>query len=622
MIKYKFNWCFYYLLGNAYRLRFGVNINAIILFKIVLDNRLESHGSFLSAHGRFNNENSSWIRDIHSIEYLEEHHNKPFKRGSRLCSFVVTQIDKKLVEKMNLFGASDTLTEDDIVRNQYLSFPYPAVSKQEIAKERQYYKNKQNATPYNTKFALMLESLNHYLYKGEESFRWVCGAVRRIAMPKSMTLIITKVAMILCLLSQGFRAMIPGGGTDGGVSYLGEQLRQKNSEAVYLDFSKTSMSFSQLKAKIRGGLEIVWVVDWIESFPRLGMGLFNFIGCTGVLHHLKNPQRGLNILSDIQSKNGGAHVMVYGTYGRAAIYQIQNLLQIIKHNDHNLKDEVKSAKVIVKILPDEHWFRHFQFLDFHTMGDIGIYDTLLHKRDVSYTIPDFYEWVQQGGYKFVDHSLPENRLPLSLRFRINDNVIFSKLVKMRISLQEAISEILVGSIFKQNAYVSKMNNSEAIIYPGKSVVFAHGSPAGFRHVMNDPSNFIQYQKKSFVVATLARNAVVDTSKNDEHHSLTRPVTHGTFIWPDNDFNNFIITELTKKPNRKKDLITLIRGYNAVRKSNITTLEGSMMFSNLFSYLKTTGVFYVKHKLIPDFHLTCCSHKYSILGHGRDFLHMH
>ena len=61
------------------------------------------------------------------------------------------------------------------------------------------------------------------------------------------------------------------------------------------------MSFSQLRAKMRGGLDIVWVIDWIESIPRLGLGEFDFIGCTGVLHHLKNPQKGLNALNEIQS---------------------------------------------------------------------------------------------------------------------------------------------------------------------------------------------------------------------------------------------------------------------------------------------------------------------------------
>ena len=374
------------------------------------------------------------------------------------------------------------------------------------------------------------------------------------------------------------------------------------------------MSFSQLRAKMRGGLDIVWVIEWIESIPKLGLGKFDFVGCTGVLHHLKNPQKGLNEVNEIQTENGGAEYMVYGTIGRTGIYQIQNLLKIINEHGNSMERELKEAKGVLKVLPDDHWFRHFHFSDVNTMGDIGIYDLLLHKRDVSYTVRDLYEWVQHGGYKFVDHSLPENRLSLSIHIRINDNVLFKKLNKMRISLQEAVSEIMVGNVIKQDVYVSKIHNSEAILKPGESVVYAHGSPTGFRHVMNDHNNHVHFRTGSHVVATLARSRVDENSKNFKHYSLTKPTITGGFIWPSNDFNNFIISELTKKPNRPKDLAGLINGYNHDQKLNITIQEGSALFNDLFSYLKMTGVFYLKHKVVPKFPLTCCSNQFSILGH--------
>ena len=71
---------------------------------------------------------------------------------------------------------------------------------------------------------------------------------------------------------------------------MGEQLNSTNSETMYFDFSKTSMSIAQIRAKSRRLSNIVWVIDWIENLPRLGLGRFDFVGCTGVLHHLKSPQ--------------------------------------------------------------------------------------------------------------------------------------------------------------------------------------------------------------------------------------------------------------------------------------------------------------------------------------------
>ena len=174
MSSFKFNWCFYCLLWNMYSLRFVININANILFENVLENQFEIKARVLSTYGNVRNENSNQKRNIFAIDYFEQDWNRPFKMNSKLCTFAFTLINKTKSDETRL---SDTLTQDDIVRNQYSSLPYPAVSKRELAAESQYYKNKQNTTPYNMIFAFTLESLNHYLYKGQNKFRWVSGTV-------------------------------------------------------------------------------------------------------------------------------------------------------------------------------------------------------------------------------------------------------------------------------------------------------------------------------------------------------------------------------------------------------------------------------------------------------------
>ena len=66
----------------------------------------------------------------------------------------------------------DTLTQDDIVRNQYLTLPYPAVSYQELEEERQHYIGENKDIPFETYSTFSLDSLNHYLYNGENHFGW------------------------------------------------------------------------------------------------------------------------------------------------------------------------------------------------------------------------------------------------------------------------------------------------------------------------------------------------------------------------------------------------------------------------------------------------------------------
>ena len=65
----------------------------------------------------------------------------------------------------------DTLSQDDSVRNQYASLPYPTVTEQHLEREKKYYDSDDFKTPYIRSFALTLERLNHFLYNGRNTFQ-------------------------------------------------------------------------------------------------------------------------------------------------------------------------------------------------------------------------------------------------------------------------------------------------------------------------------------------------------------------------------------------------------------------------------------------------------------------
>jgi len=98
---------------------------------------------------------------------------------------------------------------------------------------------------------------------------------------------------------------------------------------VYLDFSLASMKVAQMRAKIKGLDNIKWFNDKIENIPKLNLGKFDLIECSGVLHHLPDPQAGLNILSQSLTDRGGIDIMVYARIGRTGIYQLQDLVRLV-----------------------------------------------------------------------------------------------------------------------------------------------------------------------------------------------------------------------------------------------------------------------------------------------------
>jgi SAM-dependent methyltransferase len=60
----------------------------------------------------------------------------------------------------------------------------------------------------------------------------------------------------------------------------------------------------------------------IERVNELAMS-FDQIVCTGVLHHLADPDAGLSALREVLEPDGAMHFMVYAPYGRTGIYVLQ-----------------------------------------------------------------------------------------------------------------------------------------------------------------------------------------------------------------------------------------------------------------------------------------------------------
>ena len=57
--------------------------------------------------------------------------------------------------------------------------------------------------------------------------------------------------------------------------------------------------------------------------------MFDQIVCTGVLHHLHDPDLGLRSLRSVLMPNGAMQLMVYAAYGRAGIYMVQEYCRLL-----------------------------------------------------------------------------------------------------------------------------------------------------------------------------------------------------------------------------------------------------------------------------------------------------
>ena len=250
----------------------------------------------------------------------------------------------------------------DEVRAQYEALPYPARDPRDEAIRLV------TGTPSH-----ILE-INHYLFSGRLNF------------------------------IRPFRALVAGGGTGDACIMLAQQLvdRRCPGEVVYLDLSTASRQVCEARAKARGLRNIQFLTGSLLDLPSMNIGQFDYIDCTGVLHHLPDPTAGMQALASVLHPEGGIGVMLYGEYGRSGVYPLQQMLQTLAPLSMALEDRLAMAKRLIRFLPTTNLFRRNPYLNDHvTGGDAGLYDLLLHSCDRAFTVPEIGRMTAASGLRVV-----------------------------------------------------------------------------------------------------------------------------------------------------------------------------------------------------------------------------
>ena len=135
----------------------------------------------------------------------------------------------------------------------------------------------------------------------------------------------------------------------------------------------------------------------IERVAELGRG-FDHVVCTGVLHHLADPDLGLRALREVLGAGGAMHLMVYAPYGRAGVYLLQDYCRRLGIGA--TAREIADLAASLKALPPDHplvpLLRHSP--DFADKA--GLADALLHPCDRAYSAPQLLDFLTRGGLAF------------------------------------------------------------------------------------------------------------------------------------------------------------------------------------------------------------------------------
>ncbi len=188
--------------------------------------------------------------------------------------------------------------------------------------------------------------------------------------------------------------LVAGCGTSQGAHYA---VRWPNAKVIGIDVSASSIAHTQ-ELKRKHNLENLEVHQLaVERADELGR-TFEQVVCTGVLHHLADPDAGLRALRDVLAPHGAMHLMVYAPYGRAGIYMLQDYCRRleIEPTDASISDLAESLKALPPDHPIVELLRNSP--DFASVA--GVADALLHPRDRAYSVPQLFEFLNGANVRF------------------------------------------------------------------------------------------------------------------------------------------------------------------------------------------------------------------------------
>jgi SAM-dependent methyltransferase len=125
---------------------------------------------------------------------------------------------------------------------------------------------------------------------------------------------------------------------------------------------------------------------------------FDLIVCTGVLHHLADPDAGLRALRSVLEPDGAIYLMVYAPYGRAGVYMLQDYCRRLGlgTSDREIRDLVTTLEA----LPQSHPLVTLLHGSRDAHNPDALADALLNPRDRSYSVPQLFALLDRNGLTF------------------------------------------------------------------------------------------------------------------------------------------------------------------------------------------------------------------------------
>jgi SAM-dependent methyltransferase len=188
--------------------------------------------------------------------------------------------------------------------------------------------------------------------------------------------------------------LVAGCGTWQAAKYA---VCRPDARVVGIDVSASSIEHTaRLKQRYNlTNLELRWLA--LEHVGELGRS-FDLIVCTGVLHHLADPDAGLCALRAGLRAGGALDLMVYAPYGRVGVYMLQDYCRRLRIATSD--PEIRNLVATLQALPQSHPLVALLRGSRDARNPDALADALLNPRDRSYSVPQLGDFIERNGLTF------------------------------------------------------------------------------------------------------------------------------------------------------------------------------------------------------------------------------
>jgi 2-polyprenyl-3-methyl-5-hydroxy-6-metoxy-1,4-benzoquinol methylase len=192
--------------------------------------------------------------------------------------------------------------------------------------------------------------------------------------------------------------LIAGCGTGRQVAQWAQ--RSPRDRFTAIDLSQASLRRAEERCAALGVGNATFQTLDLHDAGRLGRR-FDVVMCTGVLHHLPDPEAGWAALTGVLKPGGIMHIMVYSRVARMTIDAIRKMVGPILQGP--MSDDVL-REVRRRVLATPAARRMMRGRDFHSLA--GTHDLLAHRHEDPFDLPRIRRGLDALGLSLIRFELP------------------------------------------------------------------------------------------------------------------------------------------------------------------------------------------------------------------------